>query len=111
MAIVVIIRSDYDQLKSVGSGWRQQEEKTKQTIGKLKGVIEELKGGDWIGTGADAFYQEMESLVMPGMNRLQNAMAEASSVTNQISQIYREAEDGISGFWKIVPGLEIWIGG
>jgi WXG100 family type VII secretion target len=111
MAIVVIIRSDYDQLKTIGSGWRKQEEATKQTIGKLKSVVEQLKGGDWIGEGADAFYQEMEGLVMPGLTRLEQAMAEASSVTNEISQIYREAEDNVSTLWKVIPGLEIGISG
>lgn len=111
MAIVVIIRSDYDQLKNISSGWRQQEESTKQTISKLKGVIEQLDGGgDWIGKGATAFYQEMTGEVLPALTRLQNAMAEAGTVTNEISQIYREAEEGMASMWKILPGLEIGVG-
>jgi len=111
MAIVIIIRSDYDQLKNISSGWRQQEQATKDTIGKLKSIIEQLNGGgDWIGWGASAFYQEMESEVMPALNRLQNAMAEAGNVTSEISQIYREAEEGMASMWKVVPGLEIGIG-
>src|SRR3972149_125014 len=60
------VRSDYDQLKGNASSFRRQEEAVKQTSQKLKAVIEQLNGGqDWVGHGATAFYQEMESEGMP----------------------------------------------
>lgn len=97
------VRSDYDQLKSIAGSWRREGEAVKQTSQKLKGLIDQLNGGqDWVGEGAKAFYQEMDSEVMPAMKRLESAMTEGGSVTDQIAQKYREAEDGISSFWKTI---------
>jgi WXG100 family type VII secretion target len=97
------VRSDYDQLKTIAGSWRSQEEAVKQTSQKLKTVIDQLNGGqDWVGLGAKAFYQEMDSEVMPAMKRLESAMGEAGRVTDQIAQKYREAEDGIASFWKSI---------
>ena len=95
------VRSDYDQLKSMAGSFRQQEETCKKTSQNLKGIIEQLNSGqDWVGQGAKAFYQEMDSEVMPAMMRLQNAMAEAGKVTDQIAKRYQDAEEGMSSFWK-----------
>ena len=97
------VRSDYDQLKGNASSFRRQEEAVKQTSQKLKAVIEQLKGGqDWVGQGANEFYKEMESEVMPAMKRLENAMAEGARVTDQVAQILKAAEDAISNFWKTI---------
>lgn len=99
---IKIIRCDYDPLKNVSGGFRKQEDSVKQTIGKLKSIVEQLNGGqDWIGKGATAFYQEMESEVLPALGRLQAAMSEAGKVTDQISQTYREAEEGMGSLWKV----------
>lgn len=63
--------------------------------------METLKGGDWIGKGATAFYSEMNDQVMPTMQRLQRALTEAARITQQISQIMKEAEQEASGCFHV----------
>lgn len=96
-----LVRSDYDQLKNIANAFRQQEDAVKQTTQKLKRIIDQLNGGqDWVGVGATAFYQEMDGEVMPAMGRLQNALSQASRTSDQVAQVYKEAEDEMSSFWK-----------
>lgn len=59
----------------------------------LMSKMDTLKGGDWIGEGANQFYQEMDSQVIPHLNKLRDALAEAAKTTGQISQLMQDVED------------------
>ena len=87
------VRSDRDQLKQIQATFSKEAERVEQFTRDLTGKMDTLKGGDWIGQGANQFYQEMESQVIPNLNRLRNAMGEAARVTNQISQLMQETEE------------------
>jgi WXG100 family type VII secretion target len=52
--------------------------------------------GNWIGRGSQAFAQEMTDLIFPAIVRLQEALREARSVTEQVAQITQDAEDEAS---------------
>lgn len=95
------IRSDYDQLRSMAQAFRGQSEEVTKHQQALKSQVDDLQGGNWIGKGATAFYQEMGDTVMPTMQRLQRALAEASRITQQISQIMKAAEDEASGCFHV----------
>lgn len=96
-----VVRADYDQLKEISGTFSNEAEACSGTNQKLKALIEQLKGGDWIGQGAKAFYKEMESQVMPSMGKLQKAMAEASRITAQIAKEMKRAEDETCGWFKV----------
>ena len=68
------IRSDYDQLNHIGQRFGQEGESTRQLIQSLRQNLDTLRGGDWIGPGATAFYSEMDGSVMPSLKRLAAAM-------------------------------------
>lgn len=93
MAIVVRIRADHDQLSQISQGFGREADKTRQTLDRLKQSMEVLKNGDWIGKGATAFYQEMESSILPAVQRLVNAMEMAQRITRQISQVMKDVEE------------------
>jgi WXG100 family type VII secretion target len=95
------IRADYDQLKTIQSTFNSQAEAIAGMNQNIKGCVETLKGGDWIGEGARAFYQEMDGQVVPSLTRLQRALAEAGRLTQQISQLMKQAEDESSSCFKI----------
>jgi WXG100 family type VII secretion target len=95
------VRADYDQLKDISSMFNNEAQACQNTNRSLKSLIEQLKGGDWIGRGADQFYKEMESEVMPAMGKLQKAMDEAGRITREIAQVMRQAEEETSGWFKI----------
>ncbi|HEY3291897.1 MAG TPA: WXG100 family type VII secretion target, partial [Anaerolineae bacterium] len=87
------IRWDYDQLTSIAKQFDREAEATRQTMTALKRQMEVLQSGDWIGTGARAFYAEMDSAVLPAFERLARAMDAAAKTTLAISEIGKATED------------------
>jgi len=95
------VRSDYDQLKSVQRTFNAQAEAVAKQTQQIRSVMDRLQGGDWIGEGAQKFYQEMNDSVLPTLNRLHKALEEASRATGIISQAMKAAEDEASGILHI----------
>src|SRR5690242_1230805 len=81
------IRADYDQLQAAASRFDQQAQTTRQTLRNLQHHMEVLQGADWAGQGAQAFYAEMDSQVVPTMNRLIGALEQAADTTRQIRRV------------------------
>jgi len=107
MAISITIKLDFDAFKNIEGSFRTQETAAQQTIGKLNKVVEQLRGGDWIGEGATAFFNEMDGEVMPAMKRLQKVMAEGDRVSKQIEKLQHECEVSITGLFSNIPGLAL----
>jgi WXG100 family type VII secretion target len=85
----------------MAQSFRAQSENITKQSQALKSNMDTLQGCDWIGVGAQAFYREMGDQVMPTMQRLQRALAEASRITQQISQIMKAAEDEASSCFHV----------
>ena len=100
MAIVVRIRADHDQLSQISQGFERQASNTRQTLDRLKQSMEVLQNGDWIGKGATAFYQEMNSSILPAVQRLVNALEMAQRITRQISQVMQDVEQESSNIFE-----------
>lgn len=98
------VRGDYDTLGKIASTFGQQATQTGQTHRKLTQALNTLKSGDWIGKGAKAFFQEMDSEVMPSMQRLAKALEAADKVTRQISKIIKQAEDDAARLFRLDGG-------
>jgi WXG100 family type VII secretion target len=105
MAISITIKLDFDAFKNIEGAFRSQETATQQTIGKLNKVVEQLRGGDWFGEGATAFFNEMDSMIVPAMKRLQKAMGEGDRVSKEIEKIQHETENSITSLFRSIPGL------
>ena len=95
------VRAHHEELQKISSSFNSQGSAIAGVNGKMKSCMETLRGGDWIGQGAKAFMKEMDGEVMPSMKRLEKAMGDAARVTNQISQLMKQAEDEASGFMKL----------
>lgn len=95
-------RGHYQQLNDAAKQFSGQGDAVKQTIGDLNSKMQQLQGGDWKGDSADKFYAEMGDKVMPALNKLQNAMTEAATITGKIAQITKNAEDSSSKVFVIV---------
>jgi len=107
MAISVLIRVDYDLIKKIADAFRTKETDAQSVIQKLKSPFDTLKGGDWIGVGATAFFNEMDSEVLPAMKRLQNAMTEGDRVSKEIERLQHETESSITALFVNIPGLDM----
>lgn len=87
------IRGDHDALSKIAQNFARESANTQRSLRKMKQSMDTLQGGDWIGKGATAFYKEMESDVLPAVQRLQSALERSDQVTRQISSILQEAEE------------------
>ncbi len=94
------IRADYDQLKQVATRFSNQEAMTREMINIVNRGMQPLEAGSWIGRGSDAFFNEMNGEVMPAAHRLMQALAEASSVVQQIAQTVEAAEEEAAALFK-----------
>lgn len=90
------IRADYDRLEQVANQFANQSQAVGQMLQKVRGSMDPLEGGGWIGRGSDAFFAEMNDEVLPASQRLQEALDEASRVTKQIIQTVKQAEEEAS---------------
>ncbi len=90
------IRADYDRLEQVSNHFANQAQAIQQMLQNVRGSMDPLVSGGWIGRGSDSFYAEMESEVLPANERLQQALDEASRVTKQIIQTVKQAEEEAS---------------
>lgn len=94
-------RANYDELKQAQNTFNQNAGAIASMNQNLKAQLETLQGGDWIGEAATKFYQEMDSSVMPSLNRLQKALQEAGRITHQIATLVKQAEDDAAGVFKL----------
>jgi WXG100 family type VII secretion target len=94
-----LIQADYQQLEQLASKFQSQSEAIRGMQQKLKSSMDPLKNGGWIGKGSDAFFNEMQDKILPAVQRLHDALGEASSKTKEIMQTMRQAEqDAASPF-------------
>ncbi len=94
------VRADYEQLEQVANQFQAQSQAIQQMLQNVKGSMDPLVGGGWIGRGSDAFYAEMEGEVLPATQRLQAALEEASQATKKITQTMQQAEDNASALFR-----------
>jgi WXG100 family type VII secretion target len=105
VAISITIKLDFDAFKNIEGSFRAQETATQQSIGKLNKVLEQLRGGEWYGDGAKAFYAEMDGQVMPSMKNLQKVLGEGDRVSKDIEKTQHECETSITALFSKIPGL------
>ena len=103
------IRADYDQLQEIATRFANQSQAVQEMLQQVRNSMSKLEDGGWIGRGSDAFFNEMNSEVLPATERLRHALEEGAQATNRIAQIIRQAEDEASSpFQQIDPGAVTW---
>ena len=86
------IRADYAELARIESLFAQEAATVRQIRSTLRGSMEVLQGGGWVGEGANAFYAEMNSDVLPALQRMEQAFEQAQQITRQIRGVMQQAE-------------------
>jgi WXG100 family type VII secretion target len=95
------IRADYDQLEQVANKFAQQAQEIQQMLQKVRGSMQKLENGGWIGRGSDAFFNEMNGEVLPASLRLQQALGEANRSVKDIMQTVYQAEEEASSVFRV----------
>lgn len=87
-----LIQADYAKLDAVAARFQRQAEATADLMQRVQRQMGVLQDGDWIGRGVDAFLLEMERELLPAMQRLSQALVQASRVTLTIGETLWQAE-------------------
>jgi WXG100 family type VII secretion target len=86
------IQANYDSLRQISLTFSREAQKLDHMLQQVGRTCEGLQNGGWKGSGANAFFAEMNELVIPGMRRLVSALDDASSTTQKISNAFEQAE-------------------
>jgi len=84
---------NYEVLYEIAGCFGDHEAITKSMYNVLKQHIDDLRKNGWVGEGADAFYAEMDELLLPALKRLQASMVQAENVVKTIATEFENAED------------------
>jgi len=94
-----LIEVDYGKLEEVHKKFDEQAEAFAKTIRDIRSRLEPLEDGEWQGDAADAFFKEMNNVLLPASNRLHKAFNEAASATKRIGDTAHKAEqDAVNAF-------------
>ena len=94
-------QAKYDELEQLSGMFSTQAGQVGETMGKLKQAIDNIEG-KWIGSANEKWEGEMEQVVLPGLNKLQNALNEGTTRTKQMAQMIHDHEQQASNLFK--PG-------
>jgi WXG100 family type VII secretion target len=93
-------RADYEQLAKIAQQFAAEADTITQQTQRVRSTVDTLRGGDWVGKAAEAFYREMDSSVFPSLARLIKALNAASGVTGEISKDVQQTEREIADVLK-----------
>ena len=96
-------RANYEELDQIAQMFRAQSESVSEMLNDLKNNYSPLNEGEFIGDAANAFFADFEGNLVPALNRLTEALDQASSTTStvrqNISDAEQEASDALKNSW------------
>ena len=87
-----VIQANYQDLQQVAARFGQESQTAQQMLNKMQQAMEPLKDGGWVGKGSDAFFKEMDDVVLPAVKRLIQALSNAQQKTTQVAQLFQSSE-------------------
>jgi WXG100 family type VII secretion target len=93
------IQADYERLQQIAQRFRAQAQGVQQLTQQVKSKMGRLQQ-TWEGRAADAFFLEMNQVLLPGINRLQKAFDHSSLTVTKIANVMKEAETTAANLFK-----------
>jgi WXG100 family type VII secretion target len=90
---------NYDEMQTIIKSLQSEEEEIMQLMKQTQGKVESLHNNQWIGQGADKFFDEMEQTVLPAMNRLGHALGVGARVAQQILNTIHHADEETKSYF------------
>lgn len=84
--------ADYESLAQISNQFGQRADELNAMVNRLVANVDNLRGGGWIGAGANSFYQEMDGEILPALQRLHQAYMTAQSTAQSVSSELARAE-------------------
>jgi WXG100 family type VII secretion target len=91
---------DYDQMQSIIKMLQTEQQEIMQLLKNTDSKVEGLHGSEWIGKGADQFFDEMKTEVLPAVQRLAEALAAAGDSAQKIVEIISSADEETRGYFS-----------
>ncbi|MCB0079256.1 MAG: WXG100 family type VII secretion target, partial [Anaerolineales bacterium] len=76
MGQATIVQANYEKLEAIAQKFGDQEQLTAHLRDRIAQQVDALRGGAWVGAGAESLLQEMDSEVLPACQRLSAALGE-----------------------------------
>ena len=76
---MITIRIEYDEMAMCSAALEHLSDDIKPLYGQMQQQCQTLQDGEWIGQGANVFYEEFESTLTPALGRLSNALSETAT--------------------------------
>ncbi|RRR68750.1 MAG: WXG100 family type VII secretion target [Candidatus Viridilinea halotolerans] len=95
------VKVEYDELDQIANRFLQQSEAVASMIQQITGRMDPLLQDGWKGLGAQAFFDEMQSEILPACNRLTEVLNVASQTTKSIIQTFQQAEEEASAPFQV----------
>jgi WXG100 family type VII secretion target len=86
-------KADYEQLSVIARRFEAESNTVATMLQTLRGRMNVLQNGAWVGQAATEFLAEMSEAVLPSLDRLSLALTSAASATRTISAMIKAAED------------------
>jgi len=90
---------NYDQLVSITKKFKDEGEDIAQLHSTTRQRVRDLHK-EWIGDAADKFFDEMETELLPAVQRLSQALFLSQDMTNEIMKIIQDADEETVGYFK-----------
>ena len=94
------LQIQYDDMDAIANDFKTMADDTQQFIQNIENTMRQLEGGDWKGVGAQKFYDEMNSEVLPKLKILQQGYEVASQQIKQIASNFHDAEQTILSYFS-----------
>jgi WXG100 family type VII secretion target len=94
------IRVQYDDIATIAMSFNHRGEQTQQLLKELRRQQGVLEDGVWLGSGAQAFFAEMNTHIVPTMNGLIQAFEQAAGTTRQVQELLHQAEADAAALFR-----------
>ena len=94
------IRGEFDGLANLAKIFARQAQSAQRTRSRLKGQVETLRSGGWLGKGANAFYREMDERLLPAFAQLEQAMSGADQLLRKVDKLLHDTEDDVTRIFR-----------
>ena len=90
---------NYDELRTIVKKFRDEGEDVVQMHASMRARVQDLHK-DWIGEGANKFFNEMENDLLPALTRLAGALFYAQDVLHKIVKTIQTFDEDTAGYFK-----------
>ncbi len=94
------VQIKYDELEDIARRAESSAQHVEGLTRRLVAQLEALRGEGWAGRGSEAFYREMDGLMLPAMHKLARALEALGGGLRRAGDVFREAEQNAANLFK-----------